>query len=53
VLAGPDGLDPRQLHGHPAQRYTEALGAKIDGMRIGVLKQGFEAPTPRPTCCRW
>jgi len=44
VIAGPDGLDPRQAQGHAAERYTEALGGKIDGMRIGVLRQGFEAP---------
>jgi len=44
VIAGPDGLDPRQAQGHAAERYTEALGGKIDGMRIGVLRQGFEVP---------
>ena len=44
VIAGPDGLDPRQTHGRAAGPYTQALGQKIGGMRIGVLKQGFEAP---------
>jgi amidase len=44
VLAGPDGLDPRQMQARGAQPYTEALGGKIAGMRIGVLRQGFEAP---------
>jgi len=44
VIAGPDGLDPRQGQARAAGPYTQALGQKIDGMRIGVLKQGFEAP---------
>jgi amidase len=44
VLAGPDGLDPRQTHGRAPGAYTQALGQKIGGMRIGVLRQGFEAP---------
>jgi amidase len=44
VLAGPDGLDPRQVQGRSASPYTEALGKTIAGMRIGVLAQGFEAP---------
>jgi amidase len=43
VLAGPDGLDPRQTAARAAAPYTQALGQKIGGMRIGVLKQGFEA----------
>jgi len=44
AIAGPDGLDPRQTHGRAAAPYTQALGQKITGLRIGVLKQGFEAP---------
>ena len=44
VIAGPDGLDPRQNHGRTPAAYTQALGGKVSGMRIGVLKQGFEAP---------
>jgi len=43
VLAGPDGLDPRQAHGRAAAPYSQALGQSIAGMRIGVLAQGFEA----------
>jgi amidase len=42
VLAGPDGLDPRQMQARPAEPYTQALGQNISGMRIGVLTQGFE-----------
>jgi amidase len=48
VLAGPDGLDPRQGKAPSPARYTEALGQKISGMRIGVLKEGFEAPNAEP-----
>jgi amidase len=40
VLAGPDGLDPRQ-HGVPAERYTEALGQGARGLRVAVVKEGF------------
>ena len=43
VLAGEDGLDPRQYAPriHP---YTEALGRGCAGLRIGVLKEGFHRP---------
>ena len=42
VLAGPDGLDPRQ--GTPkVANYTEALGGGVKGLRIGVVKEGFGA----------
>ncbi len=44
VLAGPDGLDPRQGNLKMA-RYTEALGQKISGLRIGIVKEGFGLPT--------
>ena len=40
VLAGPDGLDPRQGN-PPAVVYTEALGRSAEGLRIGVVKEGF------------
>ena len=40
VIAGSDDYDPRQcsvrLH-----RYTEALGTGCKGIRIGLLKEGF------------
>jgi amidase len=40
VLAGPDGLDPRQ--GAPkVSSYTEALGSGVRGLRIGVVREGF------------
>jgi amidase len=40
VLAGPDGLDPRQ-DGAPAETYTEALGEDISGLRIALVREGF------------
>ncbi len=40
VLAGEDGLDPRQYK-PTVYSYTEALGRGAHGMRIGVLKEGF------------
>ena len=40
VLAGADGLDPRQYAPRTAP-YTEALGRGVDGLRIGVVKEGF------------
>ena len=43
VMAGPDGLDPRQV-GAPSQAYTEGLGQPIEGLKIGVLTEGFGHP---------
>jgi len=43
VLAGPDGLDPRQI-GARAQPYTKALGQGVEGLRIGVVTEGFGHP---------
>src|ERR687892_2224103 len=39
VLAGPDGLDPRQ-QGVPAENYTTALGKGAAGLRIAVVSEG-------------
>src|SRR5690606_34653895 len=43
VIAGPDGYDPRQynVRTHP---YTETLEGGIQGMRIGLVKEGFGQP---------
>jgi len=43
VLAGPDGLDPRQMN-VKVDAYTKALTGNISGMRIGVVKEGFGHP---------
>ena len=40
VLAGADGLDPRQTP-RPAVAYTEALGQRADGLTIGIVEEGF------------
>ena len=40
VLAGPDGLDPRQGN-VKVDEYTKALTGNASGMRIGVVKEGF------------
>jgi amidase len=40
VLAGPDGLDPRQ-HGAAAKPYREVLGGGVAGLRIAVVDEGF------------
>lgn len=41
VIAGADGRDPRQKS-VPRQEYVSALQRKrLDGLRIGVLKEGF------------
>jgi amidase len=44
VIAGIDGLDPRQTALAKPRRYTEALGNGCKGLKIGVLKEGFGHP---------
>lgn len=41
VIAGVDGLDPRQ-YAPSVQPYTEALGRGVEGLRIGILEEGFQ-----------
>ena len=41
VLAGPDGLDPRQHAGREAQPYTELMKGGVNGLRIGIVTEGF------------
>ena len=40
VLAGPDGLDPRQVNVRTAA-YTSALTGDARGLKIAVVKEGF------------
>jgi amidase len=47
VLAGPDGLDPRQ-HGVAADDYTAALGQGAAGLRIAVVPEGFGHANSEP-----
>jgi amidase len=47
VLAGPDGLDPRQYNVR-VDRYSAALGRGVAGLRIGVLIEGFNHDNSEP-----
>jgi amidase len=40
VIAGPDGLDPRQT-GLLPKPYTTLLDGNVQGLRVGVLREGF------------
>jgi len=43
AIAGPDPLDPRQRGIAPeTTNYTTALGKGVAGLRIGVLREGFD-----------
>src|SRR5690606_10376065 len=45
VLAGPDGLDPRQANVQPkATNYTAALADRDRKLRIAIVKEGFGWP---------
>ena len=44
VLAGPDGLDPRQRAVAPPLDFSSALDAGVNGLRAGVLAEGFGLP---------
>jgi amidase len=54
VIAGPDGIDPRQGWCPPgaaatgAGRYVDALGGGAAGLRIAVLREGFGHPQSDP-----
>ena len=47
VLAGADGMDPRQ-YAPKVDAYTAALDRGVTGMKIGVLKEGFTAANMMP-----
>ena len=47
VIAGPDGLDPRQYNVR-VDKYTTGLGRGVAGMRIGVVTEGFGWPASEP-----
>jgi amidase len=47
ILAGEDGLDPRQYK-PKTFRYTEALARGAQGLRIGILKEGFNHSVSEP-----
>jgi amidase len=41
VLAGRDGLDPRQPSDVPTAAYSQGLDGNLDGVRVGVVAEGF------------
>ncbi|MHA6618423.1 amidase [Pseudonocardia sp. DLS-67] len=44
VIAGPDGLDPRQPRDIVPDDYVGALARGAEGLRIGVVAEGFGHP---------
>jgi amidase len=44
VIAGPDGVDPRQHAALCSRPYTKLIEAGAKGLRVGVLKEGFGLP---------
>ncbi len=48
VLAGPDGVDPRQTTAPPPSSYVDALDGGIDGLRVALLTEGFGHPNATP-----
>jgi amidase len=41
VIAGEDGLDPRQHGTLKPEKYTESLTGDLRGLRIGLVREGF------------
>jgi amidase len=48
VIAGPDGLDPRQPRDLVPEDYLAALSRDAGGLRVGVLTEGFGHPNSDP-----
>jgi amidase len=48
VIAGPDGQDPRQPRDLVPQNYLEAISQGADGLRVGVVAEGFGHPNSEP-----
>ncbi|MFZ3357454.1 MAG: amidase [Xanthobacteraceae bacterium] len=48
VLAGPDGLDPRQHAGRKSEPYSEMMKSGAKGLNIGVVTEGFGWPNSMP-----
>jgi amidase len=44
VIAGPDGLDPRQSAGLQGEAYSKALTGEVKGLRLGIVQEGFAWP---------
>ena len=53
ALAGPDGIDPRQaIPERVTFDYRAALDRGVAGLRIGVLREGFDRPGAMPEVSR-
>jgi amidase len=50
VIAGPDGLDPRQYAAGPVPAWRDAMRGGVSGMRIGLVEEGFGHPISDPEC---
>jgi len=48
VIAGPDGLDPRQSSGVRKEAYTKMLTGDARGLRLGIVGDGFGWPNSEP-----
>src|SRR6266446_6912182 len=48
VLAGADGLDPRQPAGLRTEAYTKQLTGHARGLRVGIVKEGLGWPNSEP-----
>src|SRR4051812_30533003 len=48
VIAGPDGQDPRQPRDVVPQDYLAAIGQGAEGLRVGVVGEGFGHPNSEP-----
>ncbi len=48
VLAGPDGLDPRQPADLQTADYVQAVSQSASGLRIGVVTEGFGTEVSDP-----
>lgn len=48
VIAGPDGLDPRQPAEVSIPDYVAELGRGADGLRVGVVTEGFGLDNSEP-----
>lgn len=48
VIAGPDGVDPRQPRDLVPEDYVAAITRGAEGLRVGVLAEGFGHPNSDP-----
>jgi len=44
VIAGPDGLDPRQRAGLQGEAYSQVLSGNGRGLRLAIVQEGFGWP---------